>query len=506
MAGVAAAALGLGVSELAAGIFNSLPSLFQGLGEWVIDIVPKPVKDLAIDIFGTNDKLALLVSIALVTLAIGAVVGITARRRFVIAIVVFIGFGLIAALAAARDPGVSLGLAIIPGGLAAITALVTLQWLYDRTPSPEGDAATEKKSSAVGKSRRAFLYGFGAVIGVAALSAGIGRSLQVRGKRLIAGRGDVVLPAPAEALAPVPATAELDIEGLSTIITPNEDFYRIDTAFSVPRVELESWSVSLSGMVDRPYSLTYSDLLDLRMVERDITMSCVSNQVGGNLVGNARWLGVPLPEILDRAGVQEGADQVVAHSVDQFTVGFPTEAVYDGRDAILAVGMNGEPLPFEHGFPARLVVAGLYGYVSATKWLSEIELTRWDDYDAYWIPRGWAKEGPIKTQSRIDTPSDGARVDAGPLAVAGVAWAPDRGISRVEVQLGEDADWVEAELSESLSKNTWLQWTAQWTPTPGSYQIRVRATDGEGNTQTDEVRPPAPDGATGWHHVLVVVA
>jgi DMSO/TMAO reductase YedYZ molybdopterin-dependent catalytic subunit len=505
LSGVAAAALGLGVSELAAGIFGSLPSLFQGLGEWVIDIVPKSVKDLAIDIFGTNDKLALLVSIALVTLAIGAVVGVLARRRFVIAIVVFIGFGLIAALAAARDPSVSLGLAIIPAGLAAITSLVSLQWLYDRAPSAEPDAATENKTSTAGKSRRAFLYGFGAVVGVAALSAGIGRTLQVRGKRLIAGRGDVVLPAPAQALAPVPAGAELDIQGLSTVITANQDFYRIDTAFSVPRVELEGWSVSVGGMVDRPYSLTYSDLLDLRMVERDITMSCVSNRVGGTLVGNARWLGVPLSEILDRAGVQEGADQLVGRSVDQFTVGFPTETIYDGRDAILAVGMNGEPLPFEHGFPARMVVAGLYGYVSATKWLSEIELTRWDDFDAYWIPRGWAKLGPIKTQSRIDTPSDGARVDAGTVTVAGVAWAPDRGISRVEVQLGEDADWVEAELSEALSKNTWLQWATEWTPTPGSYQIQVRATDGDGNTQTEEIRPPAPDGASGWHNVFVVV-
>jgi DMSO/TMAO reductase YedYZ molybdopterin-dependent catalytic subunit len=243
----------------------------------------------------------------------------------------------------------------------------------------------------------------------------------------------------------------------------------------------------------------------MRMVERDVTLSCVSNRVGGDLVGNARWLGVPLTEILNRAGVQDGAEQLVGHSVDGFTVGFPVEAAFDGREALVAVGMNGEPLPIEHGFPARLVVAGLYGYVSATKWLSSIELTGWDEFDAYWIPRGWSKEAPIKTQSRIDTPQSNARFDSGPRQVAGVAWAPTRGISKVEVQLGEGADWVEAELSESLSDNTWLQWAVEWDAPAGDHQLQVRATDGEGNLQTDEVRPPAPDGATGWHRVHVTV-
>jgi DMSO/TMAO reductase YedYZ molybdopterin-dependent catalytic subunit len=238
------------------------------------------------------------------------------------------------------------------------------------------------------------------------------------------------------------------------------------------------------------------------MVERYITISCVSNEVGGGLVGNAKWLGVPLADVLEMAGVSAGAEQVVGRSVDDFTVGFPVDAVFDGRQAMLAVGMNGEPLPFEHGFPARLVVAGLYGYVSATKWLSDIELTTWDGFDAYWIPRGWSKEGPVKTQSRIDTPR--GNVGVGPRAIAGVAWAPGRGISAVEVRVDEGA-WMQAELSEPLSEEAWRQWNVPWDPSPGSYTLQVRATDGTGQTQTADLAPVAPDGATGYHTVRVNV-
>jgi DMSO/TMAO reductase YedYZ molybdopterin-dependent catalytic subunit len=499
--GAAAAALAVGVSELAAGLFG-LPSMIEGLGNWVIDVVPPPVKDWAIALFGTNDKLVLLISITVVTILLGALVGVLARKRFGVAMVAFIGFGAVAALAAARDPQVALGIAVIPAGLAAITGLGTLRWLYGLTPAEEGPAAS---GEAADPSRRKFIFGVGAVLGVAALSAGLGRALLERAKRTAAGRDEVALPAPVEPLPSVPAPAELGIDGLSPVITSNETFYRIDTAFSIPRVDIQDWTMSVEGMVDRPYSITYFDLLDMRMVERDVTLSCVSNEVGGDLVGNARWLGVPLTEILDRAGVQPSAEQVVGRSVDDFTVGFPVEAVYDGREALLAVGMNGEPLPLEHGFPARLVVAGLYGYVSATKWLSSIQLTGWDDFDAYWIPRGWAKEAPIKTQSRIDTPRQQSQVDPGPRQVAGVAWAPNRGISKVEVQLGENGEWVEAILSEPLSKNSWLQWAVDWDAPVGLHRLRVRATDGDGELQDEEIRPPAPDGATGWHTIQVQV-
>jgi DMSO/TMAO reductase YedYZ molybdopterin-dependent catalytic subunit len=501
LSGAVAAALALGVSELAAGLFG-LPSLIEGLGNWVIDTVPPDVKDWAIATFGANDKLALLIGIAVVTVLLGAVVGLFARRRFGIAVAAFLGFAAVATLAATADPSVSLGLAVIPAGLAAITGLAALQWLLGLDAAPAEAQAGERQTDL---SRRGVILGIGAVLGLAVVSAGIGRGLLERAKRTAAGREEVALPSAADALTPVSPGAELGLEGLSPVITPNADFYRIDTAFSVPRVDLQEWSLTVEGMVEHGYSLSYFDLLDMRMVERDVTLSCVSNQVGGDLVGNARWLGIPLTEILDRAGVAPGAEQLVGRSVDGFTVGFPVEAVYDGRESLVAVGMNGEPLPLEHGFPARLVVAGLYGYVSATKWLSSLELTTWDGFDAYWIPRGWAKEAPIKTQSRIDTPRPFQQIPSGPRQVAGVAWAPNRGISKVEVQLGESAGWIEARLSEPLSTNSWLQWSVDWDAPVGSQRLAVRATDGEGNLQTDQIRPPAPDGATGWHTIEVEV-
>lgn len=496
VAGGLAAGLALGISELLAGVFASLPSLVQGLGNFVIDHVPEPLKKFAIETFGTNDKLVLLISMTVVTILIGVAVGIFARKHFWIAWVVFAAFALVAALAGATDPQVLFGSALLNGAAAALVGVGTLRMLLS-TAEPTGEEPDQSK--------RNFIIGAGAVLGMAALAAGIGRTLAESAKRAVAGRAEVALPSPADALEPVPAQADLMVDGLSPIIVPNDDFYRIDTAFGVPQVDLQEWTLSITGMVDSPYSISFADLTDMRMVERDVTLSCVSNQVGGGLVGNARWQGVPLTEILDRAGVQDGAEQIVGRSVDDFTVGFPVEAAYDGREALVAVGMNGEPLPFEHGFPARLVVAGLYGYVSATKWLSEIELTTWDGFDAYWVPRGWAKEAPIKTQSRIDTLDSQQPIGAGPTAVAGVAWAPDRGISRVEVQLGEDTAWIEAELSEPLSKNSWVQWKVDWDAPEGRHQVRCRATDGDGETQTEEVSRPAPDGATGWHLVNVTV-
>ncbi len=498
VSGALAAGLALGVSELLAGVAVSVPSLVEGLGNWVVDNVPTAVKDWAIATFGTNDKVALLVGITVVTLLLGGAVGAVARKHFGVAVVVFGGFGLLAALVASGDPDVSLAVAMIPAGAAAISGLWVLRLLL-RMSEPRVGAATDT-------SKRDFLIGAGAVLGAAALFATIGRVLAEGAKRVVAGREEVILPDPGQPLPPPGEAADFGIEGLEPILVSNQDFYRIDTALSIPRVDLGEWTLSVTGMVDRPYTVDFSDLLDMRMVERDMTLSCVSNSVGGDLVGNARWLGVPLTEILDRAGVHAGATQIVGRSVDGFTVGFPTAAAYDGRESLLAVGMNGEPLPFEHGFPARLVVAGLYGYVSATKWLSEIELTTWDDFDAYWVPRGWSKEGPVKTQSRIDTPSQGAEIAIGRHVVAGVAWAPSRGISRVEVQLGDGEPWVDAELSEPLSDAAWVQWRVEWEPrVDGEHILRCRATDGNGETQTRDMRPPAPDGASGWHTRTVSV-
>ena len=309
-------------------------------------------------------------------------------------------------------------------------------------------------------------------------------------------------PAPSVTAEPVREPNFDYIAGIAPLITPNEDFYLIDTALSYPQVDPADWSLRIHGMVDREVEISFEELLDLGLVREQVTLSCVSNSVGGSLVGNAEWVGVPLATVLNQAGVQPGATQIVGRSVDRWTAGFPTEVAFDGRVALVAVQMNGEPLPISHGFPARLVVSGLYGYVSATKWLSDIELTTWESFDGYWIPRGWSKRGPIKTQSRIDVPRKSSVIDPGPTAIAGVAWAPSRAIEKVEVQVNEEP-WVEAELSRETTINSWRQWMVTWNATPGRHQVRVRATDGTGTTQTSDISNPAPDGATGWHTIQV---
>lgn len=493
VAGVVSTGLALGVSELAAGLFPALPSLVEGLGNRVIDGAPTPVKDWAISVFGTADKPVLLACIVLVALALGAITGVAARRRWWVAVVVFGGFGILAAWAASVDPGVSLAVALIPAVGAVLVGLVALRALLTGDATvPEADAG-----------RRAVLVSL--LAGASLVAVGAGRLLIERSKQAFSGRDDVTLPAAMMPLGEPPEGAELAVTGLTPLFVPNRDFYRIDTALFVPRIDLSDWELKVTGRVGRSVTLSYDDILEMDLIERDVTLSCVSNRVGGDLVGNARWLGVPLDRILDLARPTANAEQVVARSVDGFTAGFPIGSAYDGRDALLAVGMNGEPLPYEHGFPARLVVAGLYGYVSATKWLAEIELTGWDDFDAYWIPRGWAKEGPIRTQSRIDVPAARARIEPGPTNVAGIAWAPSVGISRVEVRLGETASWTEADLTHPVSESAWVQWKVDWNAPSGEHLLTVRATDADGVVQDETIRPPAPSGATGWHTVRVVV-
>ncbi|MEV8405612.1 molybdopterin-dependent oxidoreductase, partial [Streptomyces niveus] len=304
--------------------------------------------------------------------------------------------------------------------------------------------------------------------------------------------------------------ADLGVRGLSSFTTPNKDFYRVDTALVVPRVDANSWRLRIHGKgVSRPLTVSFQDLLRRKLIERDITLTCVSNEVGGPYVGNARWIGVPLADLLAEAGVRPPskggpADQLVSRSVDGMTIGTPVDTVMDGRDAMLAVGMNGEPLPFDHGFPVRMVVPGLYGYVSACKWLEDLELTTFDDYDAYWVKRSWSREAPIKTQSRIDTPRPFASPKAGKVPVAGVAWAQHRGIERVEVRV-DGGSWNPAKLAAEDSEDTWRQWLWEWPATSGSHTLEVRATDRDGNTQTDKRVGTVPDGATGWHSVVVAV-
>ncbi len=486
LAGSIAVAVALAASELLAGLFSGIPSLVAGVATFVIDTVPKPIKDFAIRTFGTYDKLVLGIGIVVVAIVIGSF----ARRRT--ALLLFGLFGLFAAWATARSPLNDLTPALVNGVVAALIGYGSWM-LMARTPS-ETD-----------QGRRRLLAQAGALLGLAVLAAAGGRFLAERARQMLARRDEVILPKPYEVVAAPGPANEFEVEGLSPLVVPNDRFYRIDTApFNPPQVDLSTWTLTVTGMVDRPLTLTYDEILGMPMVERYVTLSCVSNEVGGRLVGNAKWLGHSLADLLTRAGVQEGAEQIVARSVDGFTVGFPVEAAFDGREALLAVGMNDEPLPFDHGFPARLVVAGLYGYVSATKWLSEIELTTWDGFDAYWIPRGWAKEAPVKTQSRIDTPRANTTIERGLTAIAGVAWAPNVGLSAVEVRIDE-GQWQPVELSEPLTKDAWVQWKMPWDPAPGSYAISVRATDSGGVTQTDQIRKPAPDGATGHHTIRVIV-
>ncbi|NKY45937.1 molybdopterin-dependent oxidoreductase [Nocardia cerradoensis] len=333
-------------------------------------------------------------------------------------------------------------------------------------------------------------------VGVLAVAAGIaGRVLGASARSVAGERAAVRLPPPNVPVPPVDPAADLRIPGLAPYLTSNSDFYRIDTALTVPQVSKETWSLRIHGMVDREILLDYADLARRPSVERLVTLTCVSNPVGGDLIGNASWLGYRLDELIAEAGPHPDADMVLSRSADGFTAGSPLAALTDGRDALLAVGMNGEPLPVDHGYPARLVVPGLYGYVSATKWVTELEITRFDRAQAYWTRRGWSERGPIKTGTRIDTPRGAVR--AGKVTIAGVAWAQHRGIDAVEVQI-DNGPWQPARLAAEPSVDTWRQWSYDWDAPAGTHTVRARATDGTGTVQTAEVADVIPDGASGY--------
>ncbi|QDP98497.1 molybdopterin-dependent oxidoreductase [Microlunatus elymi] len=368
-----------------------------------------------------------------------------------------------------------------------------------RVEAPPSVPATREMTA----DRRHFLILTGA-IAAGSLIIGGGSRVLASGKSLaLQARSMIKLPAAAEPAPPVPAGANLKINNLTPYMTANDNFYRVDTALTVPIVNPTDWTLRITGMVEREVTISWQELLKLPLSEFYVTLTCVSNEVGGNLAGNARWLGYPLRELLSRAGPKPGADMVLSRSVDGFTAGSPLSALTDPhRDAIIAIGMNGEPLPAEHGFPARLVVPGLYGYVSATKWVKELKVTTYADDQAYWTPLGWSARGPIKLASRIDTPT--GAVNAGRVAVAGVAWAQHTGISKVEVRV-DSQPWRTARLAATVSADTWRQWVYEWDAAPGDHQLTVRATDADGNLQTAASAPPAPDGATGWHTVNVRV-
>lgn len=502
LSGATAVGLMLGVTELASGVFNTVPSLLVSVADRIIDWAPGPLVRLAIQVLGTNDKVGLVELMALALLAIGAWLGQLVLRRPWIGPAAFACLGLAGVLATIGEPNVAVPLAIVTTLLAVGIGSVTLRTLI-RVGSRRSAEDTQANAAFLGsRSRREFFGLLGGVAIIAVAAGTVGRSLL--NQMAVAARALIRLPKPAHPALPVPARASFPVAGVTPIVSSNNSFYRIDTALDVPLVDPTIWSLRISGMVKRSIELSFLDLLAMPMVEEYVTLACVSNLVGGNLVGNARWLGVPINELLNRAGVEPGATQIVGRSVDGFTVGFPTDALLDGRVAIVAVGMNGVPLPYEHGFPARLVVSGLYGYVSATKWLNEIELTTFEAFDSFWVERGWAQRGPIKTESRIDVPRKGASLLAEKVAVAGVAWAHSRGVSRVELQI-DDGPWQEATLADAIGINCWRQWLLYWDAIPGVHTLAVRATDAHNVTQTAAIQDPPPDGATGYHTVVVSV-
>jgi DMSO/TMAO reductase YedYZ molybdopterin-dependent catalytic subunit len=499
-AGIAGVAVSLGVTELLAGWSTAVPSALSAIGGFVVDHSPAWLKTFAISTFGTADKAVLTICIVGVALLIGWIVGRASARRplpMVIAFVVAVFVGIVAQL---EEPG-AVAVAAITSTIVAMVAGL-LVWhgivVWSRPlPSDGSDRHPEDPG------RRRLVFGVAGAAIVAAIAFWIGRST-IR-SRAEAQRSAVDLPVPVERRANPTAANDFGLESLTPIVIPNDEFYRIDTALVLPVVDLKEWTLTIKGMVAREVVLTYADIAAMPLVERYVTLACVSNIVGGALVGNALWTGLLLKDLLDMAGVESGGDQIVARSVDGWTAGFPTELALDGRDALLAIGMNRDVLPAEHGFPARLVVPGLYGYVSATKWISEIELTTWAGFDGYWVPRGWSKEAPIKTQSRIDRPRSGSSIPAGEYVLGGVAWSPTDGIERVEVQV-DDGPWTEAELSKPLSHDAWLQWILPATFGDGAHQVRVRVTDRTGVTQSKASSlpaPDAPDGAEGWHTIKV---
>jgi DMSO/TMAO reductase YedYZ molybdopterin-dependent catalytic subunit len=500
LAGVVAGAAGLGVAELLAGLILGAASPIIAVGDFLIALQPPGAKQFVVDLFGEADKLVLNVVIAGVAIGAAGGLGVLARTRPDLARIGFIGFSLLVFGASLRDP-LSEPIPTLLVGIAALVVVIGVcGWLL-RLAARAGQPPVAEMPA---WERRRFLGTSLAVLGVAAASGVAGRILLDRG-RLTATPQSGAIPSPAASAPPIPSGAELAVDGISPIVTPNTAFYRIDTALLVPRPDIRTWRLRVTGMVERPFELTYDELVAMTLHDQYVTIACVSNEVGGDLVGNALWRGVRLKELLDRAGVHGDATQIVGRAVDGFTAGFPTAwALADDREALVAVAMNGEPLPANHGYPARLIVPGLYGYVSATKWLAEIELTRLEDFDAYWVPLGWAKEAPILTQSRIDTPRDFARVTAGIVPVAGVAWAPDRGITAVEVRI-DDGGWEPAEISTPISDATWVQFVHRWDASPGAHTVSVRATDGTGEVQTDERTRPAPDGARGHHTIRVEV-
>ena len=507
LTGVISALLALALAEVVSLILGGRGNPVLAVGSLIVDIVPPGFKTVVIDLFDTADKLVLFICLGAVVVTLAAVAGTLELRRRFAGVLVIALVGIIALIAALTRADASF-LDAIPTVIGVLAGIRLLQVLIARLErwreaTVSGDGSGRSTSNGTVYDRRRFLR-LALVMGATSVVVGaIARSVGAASAAVQQVRGSIRLPkasAPAEAL---PAGAQLSVPGITPFATPNADFYRIDTALQVPSIDPSGWKLRITGMVERNIEITYDELLALPLEEHWVTLACVSNEVGGGLVGNALWLGYPIRRLLERAKPMGGADMVLSRSHDGFTAGTPLAVLQDERtDAVLAVGMNGEPLPLDHGFPVRMVVPGLYGYVSATKWVVELKVTTFAKDMGYWTPRGWSALGPVKVSSRIDTPT--GEVQAGTVAIAGVAWAQHTGISKVEVRV-DDGDWQQATLARAVSTDTWLQWSYAWEATSGDHEVTVRATDADGLVQTADRAPVAPDGATGLHRVRVSV-
>ena len=542
VSGLLAAAAGMAAGHLVAAFVNPAASPVLAIGSTVVDATPTPVKEWAVQTLGTNDKPVLLTTVAVVTALASAGIGLLSRSRHSLANALLVVLAALAGIAALLRPA-SLPQDIIPAvvaGTVGVAVLSGLRLLAERiedsaqlaarggdqrsppTPAtvPDRGWATSRGASrgqepespldhtayAPGTpgtpARRSFLLGAaGVTVGAAAVGA--------LGQKLGGGAStpaDVTLPAPATTLPPLPTGIEGKVKGVSAFRTPTSDFYRVDTALVIPRVDVDTWKLEVDGMVDKPFSMSFKDLLAMDVIEKDITLNCVSNDVGGPYISSTRWLGVRVRDVLERAGIQSGVEQIFSESVDGMTISTPVEALTDDRDALIAIAMDGQPLPPRHGFPARLVTPGLYGFVGATKWLSKLTATTYAKDKAYWTERDWVTDAPVKTQSRIDTPMGLGTYKPGKIAVGGVAWAQaGDGISKVEVRV-DDGPWREATLGPDGGTVYWRQWSWVWDATSGRHDVTVRATNGKGEVQTDKRVDPFPGGASGYHSIVVIVS
>lgn len=502
IAGVAAASVALGVAQLVGIPFGARADARTAIGSVAVDLTPGPIKEWAIQTLGSLDKLFVAVVVLVVIAAIAAIAGTLETQRRPLGSAAIAAAGVLGCIAVLSRQGAT-AVDTIPTVAGATCGVAALRLLTRRFWSGPGDPEDRADHDEPDAGRRRLvvfgLLGFGVVSGV------VGAVITRLVHSVAADRNTFAVPLPRMSVPQIPPDVQPKGVALPSFITPSADFYRVDTALVVPQLSRSDWRLRIHGMVDREATYSFDDLAHFDVVETVTTLTCVSNPVGGSLISTGVWTGYRVADLLAAAGVHADADMVLSTSIDGFTAGTPVQAL-TGRDALLAVGLNGQPLPIEHGYPARLVVPGLYGYVSATKWVVDLELTRFDRAEAYWTRQGWAARAPIKTESRIDVPKGGQKVPIGPVVFGGVAWAQNRGVRAVEVLI-DDGVWQPAQQGASYSNETWRLWSFPWqAETPGKHTITVRATDNTGAVQTADRVGPVPDGATGWHTVDFTVA